>query len=87
MTSSQEIAKLSETVLLKNAVEQHKELLNSFHGLPKVLKQKITQLHKSALPSKQCADCERKFYTLSDINNEQGYLCVPCIEYFAEEYP
>ena len=86
MTSSQEISDLSDKLITENAVQSHKQILDKFSSLPTVLKQKIGTFHKSQFPCNVCVECEEVFYQLSDINNERGYLCEPCVSFHIASY-
>ena len=86
MTSSQEIAELSDKLITEDALQCHKLILKNFSGLPTVLKVKISTFHKSQYPCNVCVDCEEVFYQLSDINNERGYLCEPCVSFYIASY-
>ena len=82
MTSSQEIADLSDKLITENSLKMHKQILDKFSALPTVLKEKIGTYHKSKYPCNVCAECEVVFYQLSGINNEIGYLCEPCLSFY-----
>ena len=86
MTSSQEIADLSDKLITENALQSHKQILKKFSALPTVLKEKIGTYHKSKYPCNVCVDCEEVFYELSDINNERGYLCEQCVSFYIASY-
>ncbi len=86
MTSSQEIAELSDKLITENALQSHKQILDTFSAIPTVLKEKIGTFHKSEYPCNVCVDCEGVFYKLSDINNERGYICEPCVRFYIASY-
>ena len=68
--------------IIEKGISETKQLLETFKDIPKVLRAKIQSFHQTKMPHLKCHDCENYFYKLSDINNEEGYLCQPCVVFY-----
>lgn len=86
MNDSQVIQQLADQVIITQALTKNKEILDFFSELPRVLRKKIQTFHNSELPRLLCYECDNKFYTLSDENTCQGYLCKPCLDFYDNKY-
>ena len=68
--------------IIEKGISETKQLLETFKDIPKVLRAKIQSFHQTKMPQVMCHDCGNYFYKLSDINNEEGYYCQPCVEFY-----
>ena len=85
MPHRQETMDLTDTEIMLQQLTAHEKVLQSFKDLPKDLKKHTQKFFKSQKPQKFCKECECFFYELSDMNNEQGYMCWPCLKFYEEE--
>ncbi len=70
---------------IKHKLVERKPIMDFFRNLPKDLRGKIQQYHKSELPKNRCVECRELFYSLSDVNSVEGYMCMPCVIWFEDE--
>ena len=58
----------SQQKTVSDSMNEHKQILQAFKGLPKDLRKHIQGFHKSTRPDSHCYDCGKEIYQCNSVN-------------------